>query len=269
MIPNNLIINADDFGLDAASSLGIWHCAQEGLINSISVMAFQNSFQNELFQRLIQNHPQIKIGVHLCLFEGETLPLSFKNLYGKNENPNYKDFLKLYLLGKIKRGDVYTEWKNQIEVIKSQLLPGQHLSHLDSHQHIHMLPGLWPIILRLQKEFDIPRIRIPYESISRSIFKSFPFGSLLQILAKLRWTNEQSRLIGFSGSSHFTLAPNKKALYAVKKHPDCLFELMVHPVLSPNHKEIPDFENKLSFGGVERQNEIVELRQLSAFLDKL
>ena len=240
MIPRNLIINADDFGLDIRVSKGIALCVEKGLINSFSVLPFSDSFHDDLLRSLIKRYPETKIGSHLSLINTPTLSPGSYEYPSLREHPNhYRDFLKLYFLGRYPAARIYKEWKAQIQFLGKYLGGPERLAHLDSHQHIHVLPGIWPVAVALQKEFGIPRLRVPYESLSGSIFYKFPFGFALQALALFRSTNSRAltqtgdrrRLLGFFTSTQFTVAANRKRLGNVIYHPEQEFELMVHPAL--------------------------------------
>ncbi len=158
---------------------------------------------------------------------------------------------------------IYNEWKAQILFLGKYLGGPERLSHLDSHQHIHVLPGIWPVAVALQKEFAIPRLRVPYESLSASIFYKFPFGLGLQALAFYRaWNNggvkqagDRRRLIGFFTSTRFNLEANRKRLTKVVEYPEMDFELMVHPALPAEADSLPS----------KQYQEILELEQLLKF----
>src|SRR4051812_48516555 len=66
-IPPNLIINADDFGLDARISRAIAKALDEGLINSFSVFPFADAYHHQLLKDVIKKHPEAKVGCHLSL----------------------------------------------------------------------------------------------------------------------------------------------------------------------------------------------------------
>lgn len=245
MIPANLIINADDFGLDPGISKAIAHCVEEGLINSFSVMPFSDPFHDDLLKSLLARHPGIRVGAHLSLLTAEN---RFR------EHPDhFKDFLRLYLTGRYPAARIRAEWERQIRFLGAYLGGPEKLAHLDSHQHIHILPGIWPVARSLQAEFGIPRLRVPYESMRRALPVKFPFGLGLQCLARLRFGKRDARLIGFATSTSFTVAANQDSLRAALANPDKLFELMVHPAEGP--------VDAARFGEVE------ELRRLKAFFE--
>jgi predicted glycoside hydrolase/deacetylase ChbG (UPF0249 family) len=220
MIPSNLIVNCDDFGLNPAASLAIRQCVEEGLINSFSSLPFTDSFHADLLRDLRARFPDVKIGAHLTLLA----PAS-----GLEEHSgHFRDVLTRYALGKIKPAQIRAQWEAHIRALGEYLGGAGNVAHLDGHQHVHVLPGLWQAALSLQKQFAIPRLRVPYESLARGVTYRFPFGLGLQALARLRKTQASPRLIGFFTSTRFTVRENLPALRKALRHPELPFELMVH-----------------------------------------
>jgi predicted glycoside hydrolase/deacetylase ChbG (UPF0249 family) len=143
--------------------------------------------------------------------------------------PDFSGFLGHYLKGKVGTEWAYREWKAQIGLLAGRL--GRVPDHLDSHQHLHLLPGLWSVALRLQSEFRIPRLRVPYESLGRAIFHRFPSGLAMQVLARLRSPGAAHAFIGFFTSTGFTVEANRKALRKAAGARAGAYEVMVHPAL--------------------------------------
>jgi len=56
--------------------------------------------------------------------------------------------------------EVEREWDAQIGKVKSA---GIHPTHLDGHKHVHMLPGLFEVALRLARKHGVGGIRIAHE----------------------------------------------------------------------------------------------------------
>lgn len=42
---------------------------------------------------------------------------------------------------------------------------GLHVTHIDGHQHMHVLPTVLPIVIEQAKQYGINAIRIPDESV--------------------------------------------------------------------------------------------------------
>ncbi|HYK40310.1 MAG TPA: ChbG/HpnK family deacetylase, partial [Candidatus Eremiobacteraceae bacterium] len=62
---------------------------------------------------------------------------------------------------KLKLAEVEHEWDAQISKIRRA---GISPTHLDGHKHVHMLPGLFSIALKLAKKHSIAAIRIALEA---------------------------------------------------------------------------------------------------------
>jgi predicted glycoside hydrolase/deacetylase ChbG (UPF0249 family) len=57
--------------------------------------------------------------------------------------------------------DIETELRAQIsKTRRAGIVP----SHLDGHKHVHVVPGVSQIVIRLAKEFDIRYLRCPFEA---------------------------------------------------------------------------------------------------------
>ena len=158
----NLIVNADDFGISEKVNEGIFLAHTKGILTSTSLIANGIAFNHAL--NVYKTAPTIGVGVHLTLVEEKPLsnPGQIKSLIGKNGmfHHSVTDFAKEYVLGRICFKEVYQELEAQILKIKDSGLP---ISHLDSHQHVHMLPKIFSISIQLAKKYKIPAIRMTYE----------------------------------------------------------------------------------------------------------
>lgn len=243
MIPANLTVNADDFGLDPRVSRAISLCLDEGLIDSFSVYPFADAFHAGLLAEILARHPGAKVGAHLAVMEP-----------GLPDHPgHFRDFLARYLTGRLPAERVRGMWKDQIRALQAAM-GKRPIAHLDSHQHLHMLPGLWDAARSLQEEFRVPRLRVPYEGILRCAGDRFPFGMGLQALARLR-ADPARGFIGFAASTRFTVDANRRGLERVLREPHRLFELMVHPALPGEGPPL----------GPGQEGELGELRKLAGF----
>ena len=106
---------------------------------------------------------------------------------------------------------------------------GFSISHLDSHQHLHMFPGLWNITLQLSNKYNIPIIRIPAEKFH---LRPFSFTrQALQLIAHAR-CNFKPIFIGYNCAMHFSLEKILKQLeyFSNLKFPTEI-EIGLHPNL--------------------------------------
>lgn len=158
-----LIVNADDFGLHPLINAGIIKGHQEGFITSTSLMPSAPCWQEAV--RLAKENPRLGIGVHLTLVGGVPSVLPKEKVSSLLDDdglflPDYVAFAKRYYSGAVKRSELEAELRAQLE---RALSCGVNITHIDSHQHTHVLPGINSLVLKLSNEYNIIRVRIPKE----------------------------------------------------------------------------------------------------------
>ena len=158
----NLIVNADDLGLCEAVNEGIAEAHLNGIVTSASIMANGSGFDHAV--RLCHSIPTLDLGIHLTLVEEEPLlnPAAIPSLVGPGGrlHQHATAFMQKYLSGGIRLGEVRSELEAQIQKVLSC---GLCVSHLDSHQHLHMLPQILTMTIDLARKYNIPAIRVPRE----------------------------------------------------------------------------------------------------------
>ncbi len=166
MLYKKLIVTADDFGLTKGINEGIIDAHRRGIVTRTSIIANGEAFEHAVL--LSKQNKDLKIGVHLTLVEESPIsqPDKIKSLIGSNEKflINCKAFLNRYVLRKIHLNEVYIEWESQIQKV---LNSGIGINHIDSHQHLHMLPGLFNNAIDLAYKYKINKIRMFHHDIIR------------------------------------------------------------------------------------------------------
>jgi predicted glycoside hydrolase/deacetylase ChbG (UPF0249 family) len=208
-----LIINADDFGFTRDVNAGIIHAHRSGVLTSTTLMANGVAFDDAV--RLAKETSTLDVGVHLVLVQGCSL------LDGRPlpESPRHL----LSVLAR-RRLNVYPELKAQIEKI---LAAGLRISHLDSHKHTHLVPGVFKTVVALAGEFGIPWVRLPLDS-------TVPFGKLFCQLGSRyyrRFANAKNvrltdHFMGFRLTGSLTEETFAQALHSL---PEGTTEFMCHP----------------------------------------
>jgi hopanoid biosynthesis associated protein HpnK len=168
----NLIVNADDLGWTEGVNRGIVEAHRRGLVTSTSLLANGRAFASALAVK--RNHPELGIGVHLNLSDGPPTAPAERVCGLLNASGELESGPESLLLRMAKRSlaleEVEREWDAQIGKVKSA---GIHLTHLDGHKHVHMLPGLFAVALRLARRHGVGAIRISHEaSRLRSVLSS-------------------------------------------------------------------------------------------------
>lgn len=193
-MPKLLVVNADDLGMTEGTNNAIIECFRNGIVRSASIIAAGRAFENAV--RLCKQNPSLSLGVHLTL-------VSEKPVLGAGRIPSLvdergdltfsnKEFVSRFMLRQIKMSEVMDELDAQI---KKTLDAGISVSHLDSHQHLHMLPGVIDITIGLAKKYKIKRIRVPSE-VTLSV-KTMGLG-LLSLFAR-----KKMKEAGISCADHF------------------------------------------------------------------
>ena len=157
-----VIFNADDFGLCKSINAGVIESHEKGVVSSASIMVTGEAFE-EAAAYAARNRT-LDIGLHLALCDGKPVcdPGEVASLLNGNGkfHAGYAAFVKSYFSGKIDLAEVEKEFRAQLAKARSA---GLEISHLDSHQHLHALPAILGIVIKLAKEYGIPAIRYPDE----------------------------------------------------------------------------------------------------------
>ncbi len=158
-----LIINADDFGLHPSINEGIIEGYTKGLITSTTLMAGAPYFDDAI--RLAKAHPRLGVGVHLTRVAAEPVadPDTIPTLLDDNRQfyADYGAFIKRYGKGKVSMEEVRREFDAQIARVMES---GIAITHFDSHQHLHVLPGIREVAIELAQKYQIHAMRCPAES---------------------------------------------------------------------------------------------------------
>ncbi len=157
-----LIINADDFGLHETVNIGIIQGHTAGFVTSTTIMANGNAFEHAV--QLAVANQKLAIGVHLTLVGAKSICASdqVKSLVDGEGNlaSEYPQFLLRYIKGQISLADIDRELRAQVQKVVNT---GIQITHLDSHQHMHIVPGIIDITINIAKDFGIKGVRIPAE----------------------------------------------------------------------------------------------------------
>ena len=200
----NLIVNSDDFGRHELINRAVEKALNEGCLRSATIMAGGKAFDNAV--EIARKNPTLGVGLHFTLACGfPVLP--------PNEIPtlvtedgiffeNYVVFLKKYLQGKVSVEEIKSELAAQLEKAQNA---GLQLTHFDSHQHLHHIPGIIEICLDLAEGAKISAMRVSETKIfdgELDIIGKFIGRLGLSSLAK--FASHKARKKNFRTPEHFT-----------------------------------------------------------------
>jgi predicted glycoside hydrolase/deacetylase ChbG (UPF0249 family) len=221
-----LLVNADDFGLHADINRGISECVERGRVQSVSFSATGQVVEWKKLQEW--SREGVLIGLHVTLV-GEPWTSDGRIL------PGWKDLAgRLLFQGRSIRDDVNREIERQFQLCADNGLDPDTLSHVDSHQHVHVLNGVWQPCIDLAREYGIPRIRVPSCPSWRVIKRSFG-GVALQVISRRRAAEREGSLpcLGLAHAGRNTVATFSHELNCAARAAEITahraMELVVHP----------------------------------------
>ncbi len=197
---NRLIVTADDVGLDRGMTEGAIRAHGQGVVTACSVVANGREFDDAVAR--LREVPSLEVGVHLALVEECALTT------GAAMPRNYVRFLFS------RRTDVEPELRAQIEKV---LATGLRVTHLNGHQHLHMLPRVRRVVERLAREYGIGYVRVVNDRGGRARRVS---------VAALNALGDRSRrTIGVAEAGHLTA----ERIVELLDHVEGVTELVAHP----------------------------------------
>lgn len=153
-----LIVTADDFGRDPATNDSIRRCFAERLVSHTSIMVNMPGFDDACAIARVDGFAH-RIGLHFNLTAGEPLTDAMKSVRAFCVDGRFvmPDRYGRYLpLSPDAQRAVADEARAQIGVARAK---GLALSHLDSHNDIHIEPSVARIVVAVALEAGIGRIR--------------------------------------------------------------------------------------------------------------
>jgi hopanoid biosynthesis associated protein HpnK len=230
-----LIVHADDFGLSEAVNRAVLAAHENGIVTSTSIMAGGDAFAHAA--ALANGRPSLDVGVHLTLTEQRPVAASVPSLVNADGRfaPHATQFAKRYLRGEIALADVRAELDAQIRRAREH---GITPTHLDGHQHVHVLPGIARVVADLARAHGIRAVRVPAERLRgymlkdlsrlKRVAEQLAIGAL-GALAPLAALRRVDRFVGF----YFGGRLNEENLRTVLTHlpARATVELMCHPGL--------------------------------------
>lgn len=249
-----LIINADDLGMCRGANRGVLRAHQEGVVTSASLMVNLPALDDAV-QQVVAVCPNLGVGLHLNLTCGRPIATeSDVPLLVDRDGRFRPGFLQLWRRRAVSgsRGElaqqIAAELRAQFDRAASALAAiGRTLDHVNGHQHIHTIPGVWDTVLELTEEFGIGTVRLSRERwrLGRggpALASVLPRGNLLkqQLLAHVtrknlngdavhslqRRVRPEWNLIGILDSGRLD---ERTLLARLQALPVGVTELLIHP----------------------------------------
>lgn len=173
-----IIVNADDFGRHTLINRAVERGVADGVLRSATLMPGGAAFDDAA--ELAARSPALGVGIHLTLVNGQPVlpPAEIPSLVTETGVfvDDHTAFAVRLLRGAVRLDDVRAELAAQLRRIEAA---GIHPTHADSHQHMHVLPGVLDIVLDLCAAAQIPAMRAP-----RAPLFAGNFGGIGQLIGR-------------------------------------------------------------------------------------
>jgi len=246
----HVIIEGDDLGLLYAFNEGIRAAFRDGRLTSTCLRANGYAYEHAI-DEILPACPGLGVGVHLCLNEAHCVasPRRVRRLVGSDGHfkPGYLWLMRQSRDKSVCRQIEY-EFRAQIEKV---LASDVRIDHLNSHQHVHMIPAIFRITCRLAERYGIPAVRLTRElphtagSWMRRIQPLLNsnrikhrllncFARLDEAIARDHGVCTTDYFVGVNYTSHMDLATIRSGLRAV---PCGSVEVLLHPAIGPDPRD--------------------------------
>lgn len=213
-----IMVNADDFGMNSDVNTAILGAFHDGLLTSTTVMANMPAFEEAC--AVASNELAGKIGVHLNLTEGKpiTEPIRRCNRFCTPEG-EFRPRSRVWRLTPEELNAVSRELQAQVDAcIRRGVVP----SHLDSHNHVHTEWAIGRVVIEIARQFDIHGVRLA---------RNCGRGKADWRNVYTRLYNERLQRAGLARTKYFGSMTD---FASVGYSADGPVEVMVHPRLAPN-----------------------------------
>ena len=231
---SRVVVNADDFGETEPITAGIAACIEKGTVTSTTILANMPATKRALAWAAPRSYDRrASFGVHLNLCEGR--PLTPRAQPGGRTGPLHRKRIQglRAFARRLDPADVEVELRAQISLVGDA---GVEISHLDSHKHLHQLPGVGVVVARLAREFGLERVRCTLEGSAWRPGQSVMAG--LSRLARQGLAGRFARDADAAGLrhpartfdvSHLVQLGDETARLALLRRPGVVSEMFCHP----------------------------------------
>lgn len=223
-----LIVNADDYGYFGGVSRGIIEAAKCGILTATGVFANSPRFNEDV--PALCDCATLDAGVHLNITDGRPLTPDMRARLVRwgGQFPGKFAMAGAALIGAVRRSEIEVEWRAQIERC---LDAGLKLHFLNSHEHIHMLPALFPLAQSLADEYGIPHLRFATADLRQSrgaaaLLRGATIGAVA-FVCRRRLVRPVARFLGLEASGRLRI--DDLEMLTAGLRPGSIYELMCHP----------------------------------------
>lgn len=235
-----LIVNADDLGLTSGVNRAILEAHKNGIVRSSTLMANGPALAEAA--EMARNTPTLGIGCHVTLVDGlpvtgSTQVSSLLNKKTARFRTGFGEFAVASAFGRLSGQEIEAEAAAQIRKLQDA---GIHVTHFDTHKHVHLFPRVLTPILRAAKACGVRAVRNPFGPVRILHLRAQPgswkrwtqVGILNSLSGRFRRAVAKSGLITTDGTIGVVGTGSMNAelfRLLLKSLPDGTWEFVCHP----------------------------------------
>lgn len=255
---HSFIVSADDLGLTRRATDSILEAFDRGAVTSTSILANGEATEYAL-QEYQKRRGGLTLAVHLDLTEGKALsdPKEIPHLVNANgmfKNSSTSLLLTYLFSSNSRRKELREQVERELRAQWQRIRAEVSVDAANGHQHVHMIPFVFDIVLELP---DIRYIRIPTEPfyyVRGNLRTYFSMHALTRYaFLFLGWRNRahtsasnirtNDYLLGFLFSGHMTYDNVAAGLSALRNYRPGIVELVFHPGVAERSEFDKDHAN--------------------------
>ncbi len=153
------MVNADDFGVSRGTTLGIVKAHREGIVTSTSIAVTYDHFSLAL--ESARQCPDLGIGLHLTLTSGRPAAGHARVPLLVNDVGFFRfRFLSLLNTNLARVPGLHQQLALEIDAQFAKLADaGFKADHVNGERHVHLIPGIFELVLAAARRFGVPYIR--------------------------------------------------------------------------------------------------------------
>lgn len=259
-----LIVCADDFGLDPAVNEAVEIAHRDGILTCASLMVGAPAAADAVARA--RRSPSLRVGLHIVLVDGRPFlpPGEVPDLVdasGAFDDNMVRAGFRFFFRPRV-RAQLAREIGAQFAAFAATGLP---LDHANAHKHMHLHPTVASLIMTIGRRYGLAAVRVPaepYETLRRSGASARPASARIGAALLDIWVGllrRRLRRAGFAVNDHlFGLAwsgamTEKRVLSLLPHLPEGISEIYFHPATSRTGalaRTMPDYHHAEEFAGL-------------------
>lgn len=235
--PRVLVVNADDYGLTPGVCEGILRAGEQGVVTSTSVLAVAPAFHRHA---AALRDSGLGVGCHVALVGEDPLllgPAEVPTLVDADGRPaaSWRVLLRRWARGRVDPADVRREAAAQLSACRAA---GLAVDHLDTHQHVHLLPSVGDALVDLCVAEGVGAMRRPDAAAGLQGIGVRRLARRFAHRATAAGVRVPAGFAGLDGAGHMGLSGMTAAVGQLGRAGHASAELGVHPGADPDPERV-------------------------------